>query len=182
MLTQKTQREGRREKEEWKEEEKGKKTHNTSSFKRRRRRRRRDPNKKRNSFCVWNLSFFSQNTFWWRTGKVRQRMQLCSDSVALVKLLWASAKICTFCVPKTGTPLKTFMAKFFFCWKVTCIYLQVPNQQRSLNKLPTELRRINFVNNHRVSKQFWAKRAKTCMRCVYVPTELQFCIPPLVVV
>ncbi len=54
-----------------------------------------------------------------------------------------------------------------------------PNQQRTLNKLLPELRRRNFANKHR--RSIGAKRAKTCMRCESIPTELPFCIPPLVV-
>ncbi len=38
-----------------------------------------------------------------------------------------------------------------------------------------------FVNKHRPSMQIGAKRAKTCMQCVHIPTELPFCMPPLVV-
>ena len=56
-----------------------------------------------------------------------------------------------------------------------------PNQQRTLNMLPSELRCRNFVNKHRLSIQVGAKRAKTCMQCVHIPTEPPFCIPPLVV-
>ncbi len=59
----------------------------------------------------------------------------------------------------------------------------LPNQQGTLNKLPTELQRRNFVNKHRLSIQIDAERAKTCMQCVYeyIPTKLPFCIPLLVV-
>ncbi len=53
----------------------------------------------------------------------------------------------------------------------------LPNQQRTLNKL----RCRNVVNKHRVSIQIGAKRAKTCMKCVYVSTEFPFCFAPLVV-
>ncbi len=56
-----------------------------------------------------------------------------------------------------------------------------PNQQHILNKLPTDLRCRNFVNNHRLSMQIGAKYAKTCMQRVQIPTELPFCIPSLVV-
>ena len=56
-----------------------------------------------------------------------------------------------------------------------------PNQQRNFNKLLTELRCKNFVNKHRLSIQIVTKRAKTCMQCVHIPTELPFCTPPLVV-
>ncbi len=52
----------------------------------------------------------------------------------------------------------------------------LPNQQRTLSKLPTELRCRNSVNKHRPSIQMGAKRAKTCVQCVHIPTEL-----PLVV-
>ncbi len=38
-----------------------------------------------------------------------------------------------------------------------------------------------FVNKHRLSLQIGAKRAKTCMQGVYVPTDLPFCMPQLVV-
>ncbi len=57
----------------------------------------------------------------------------------------------------------------------------MPNQQRTLNKLPTGLRCRNFVNKHRLSIQVGAKRAETCMQRVHIPTELPLCIPPLVV-
>ncbi len=56
-----------------------------------------------------------------------------------------------------------------------------PNQQHTLNKLPTEFRHRNFVNKHRLSIQISAKRAITCMQCVHIPTELPFCMPPLLV-
>ncbi len=46
-----------------------------------------------------------------------------------------------------------------------------PNQQRTLNKLPTELRCGNFVNKHRLSTQIGAKRAKTCVKFGHTPTE-----------
>ncbi len=48
-----------------------------------------------------------------------------------------------------------------------------PNQQRTLNKLPTELRRRNFVNKHRPSMQIGANHARTCMHCV-IYFELSF--------
>ncbi len=56
-----------------------------------------------------------------------------------------------------------------------------PNRQRTLDRLPAELLRRNFVNKHRLSMQVGGKRAKTCVQRVRVPTELQFCVPPLVV-
>ncbi len=59
--------------------------------------------------------------------------------------------------------------------------LPSPNQQRTLNKLPPELRCRDFFNKHRLSTQIGAKRAKTCVQCAHIPTELPFCIPPLVV-
>ena len=40
-----------------------------------------------------------------------------------------------------------------------------PNQQHTLNKLPTELRCRIFFNKHRLSVQIVAKRAKACMQC-----------------
>ena len=59
----------------------------------------------------------------------------------------------------------------------------LPNQQRTHNKLTTKLRCRNFVTQHRLSLQIGAKCAKTCMECVvqYIPTQLLFWIPPLVV-
>ena len=56
-----------------------------------------------------------------------------------------------------------------------------PNQQRTLNKLPSELRCRNFVSRHLLSIQIGTKRAKTCTQCVHILTELPFCTPPLVV-
>ena len=38
-----------------------------------------------------------------------------------------------------------------------------------------------FVNNHRLSVQIGARRAKTCMQRVHVPAELPLCMPPLLV-
>ncbi len=55
----------------------------------------------------------------------------------------------------------------------------LPSQQRTLNKLSTELQCRNFVSKHQLSIQNGAKCAKTCKQCVHIPTEL--CIPPLVV-
>ncbi len=57
----------------------------------------------------------------------------------------------------------------------------MPNQQRTVNKIPTELRCRNFVNKRRLSIQIGAKHAETYMQCVCIPTELPFCIPQLVV-
>ncbi len=56
-----------------------------------------------------------------------------------------------------------------------------PDQQRTLNKVPTELRCRNFVAKHPLGIQIGAKRAKTFIQCVCFPTEIPFCIPPLVV-
>ena len=55
------------------------------------------------------------------------------------------------------------------------------NQQCNLNKLLTELRCRNFVNKPRLSVQVGAKRAKTCMQCVYIRTEFPFCTAQLLV-
>ena len=53
--------------------------------------------------------------------------------------------------------------------------MTIPNQQRTLNKPPTELQCKNFFENkYRLSMQIGAKRAKTCMQCVPIPTELPF--------
>ena len=38
-----------------------------------------------------------------------------------------------------------------------------------------------FVYNHRLSMQTGAKHAKTCMERVRIPTELQFCVPSVMV-
>ncbi len=58
----------------------------------------------------------------------------------------------------------------------------IPNQQRTLNKLPPELRCRKFVNMHRLSMEIGTKRAKKpCMQRVRIPPELPFCIPLLVV-
>ena len=59
---------------------------------------------------------------------------------------------------------------------------RLPNQQRAFNKLPTELRCRNFVNKHPTEHTKSAPSVqKTCTRRVRVPTELPFCVPPLVV-
>ncbi len=65
--------------------------------------------------------------------------------------------------------------------KTWCTTTSAPNQQPTLNEVPAELRRRNFVNYYRLSMQIGAKRAKTCMHCVHVPTELPFCTPLLAV-
>ncbi len=54
------------------------------------------------------------------------------------------------------------------------LLLLLPNQQRTLNKLPTDLRRRNFVNNYRLTTQIDAKRTKTHAQHVRIPTELLF--------
>ena len=53
-------------------------------------------------------------------------------------------------------------------------HILLPNQQRTLHKLPTELRCRNFVRKHRLSVQIGAERAKTCTQRVHIPTELPF--------
>ena len=53
----------------------------------------------------------------------------------------------------------------------------LPNQQRTLNKLLTELRCRNFVTKHRAEHTNRRERCKkTCMQCVHIPTELAPCI------
>ncbi len=37
-----------------------------------------------------------------------------------------------------------------------------------------------FVTKHRLSIWIGAKRAKTFMQCVHIPTELPFCVSPIV--
>ncbi len=62
-----------------------------------------------------------------------------------------------------------------------CYHPSQPTQ-RTLNKLPPELRCRNFVNKHRLSIQIGAKRAKTRMQCVCITTvHTTLCIPRLVV-
>ncbi len=63
----------------------------------------------------------------------------------------------------------------------------LPNQQRTLNKLPTEFQcrlvpiEISLISTN-WAVQISAKRAKMCVQCVqYIPAELPFCTPPLVV-
>ena len=60
------------------------------------------------------------------------------------------------------------LSDFFF------VLAAQPNQQRTRNKLPTELRCRNFVNMCRLSIQVGAECAKTCVQCVRIPTELPF--------
>ena len=49
------------------------------------------------------------------------------------------------------------------------VALFLPNQQRTLNKLPTELQCRNFVSKHRLSMQIGAERMQeTCMQCVRI--------------
>ena len=57
-----------------------------------------------------------------------------------------------------------------------------PDQQRSLNKLLSELKcNFFFVRKHRLSTKIGTKCAKTCVQRACIPTELPFWIPPLVV-
>ena len=66
-------------------------------------------------------------------------------------------------------------------WRNRC-RLSVPNQQRTLNKLSSELRCRKFVNKHWLSIKIGAKMCKkTCVQRVCIPTELPFSMPPLVV-
>ncbi len=46
-------------------------------------------------------------------------------------------------------------------------------------RLSSDAKKI--VHEHRPSIQMGAKRAKTCVQRVHVPTELPFCVPPLLV-
>ena len=77
-------------------------------------------------------------------------------------------------------------ARLFFLGKGRKKYEEgkekIPNQQRTLNKLPPQLRCRNFVNKHRLSIRIGTKRAKNvhAMR-TYIPTELPFCLAPLMV-
>ncbi len=52
--------------------------------------------------------------------------------------------------------------------------LYLPDQQRTLSKLPTELRCRHFVNKHRLSTQIGARCAKTCMQYVCNIFQLSF--------
>ncbi len=95
----------------------------------------------------------------------------------------------------TQAPVEEEHFFFFFCLAVsfspcTCLLLQgrllvvppppphlvvPPNQQRTLNKLPTELRCRIFFTKHRLSMQIGAKRAKTCRQQVlYTTFQLSF--------
>ncbi len=57
-----------------------------------------------------------------------------------------------------------------------------PNQQRTLNRLPPELRCKNYVIKHRPSVQVGSQTCKDAyMQSVRIPTELPFCTPPLLV-
>ncbi len=66
----------------------------------------------------------------------------------------------------------------FFCQNGSYAFpFILPNQQRSLNKLPTELRCRNFGNKCHMSIQVGTRR----VHAVHILTELPFCVPPLVV-
>ena len=71
------------------------------------------------------------------------------------------------------------ISKTFFM--LSCFQSAIPNSARTLIKLSTELRWRNVASKHRLSMQIGAKGANTCVQRVYIPTELSFCIPPLVV-
>ncbi len=91
--------------------------------------------------------------------------------------------LASFLSPLPSPPPPTHPQNIHLCPELEILMrlCPFPNQQRTLNKVLSELRCRNFVNNHRLSIQISAKRAKMCMQCVHVPTELIFCIPPLVV-
>ncbi len=55
----------------------------------------------------------------------------------------------------------------------------IPNQQCTLNKFSTELQCRNFINAEHTNQCQMCK--KKCMQCVYITTELPFCMPPSVV-
>ncbi len=84
----------------------------------------------------------------------------------------------TFPLRRTQTRLSgkfwTEVFQYSFCNSFcTLELLHVPNQQRTLNELPTELRCQKFVNKHRLSsKKIGAKCVKTCMQCVYTVFQL----------
>ncbi len=57
-----------------------------------------------------------------------------------------------------------------------------PNHQRTLNDFRLSSDAEIVVNKHRLSAQIGAKCAEACLQCVpYIPTELPFCTPLLVV-
>ncbi len=55
-----------------------------------------------------------------------------------------------------------------------CVGVYVHPTNNALDKLPTELQCRNLVSKHRLSIQM-------CMPRVHIPTQLPFCIPPLLV-
>ncbi len=50
--------------------------------------------------------------------------------------------------------------------------MKLPNQQRTLHKLPPELRRTNFVTKHRLSMQIAAQTCKKRVPNVYTCSDL----------
>ncbi len=61
--------------------------------------------------------------------------------------------------------------------------LCLPNRQTLLINFRLSSDAEIFVDKHQLHLQIGAKRAEMCMHCVhtYIPTELPFCMPPLVV-
>ena len=59
----------------------------------------------------------------------------------------------------------------------------MPDQQRTLNKLPTDLRCRNFVGKHRLSTQnrCWTCKKKRARNVYVFRLSFHFCMPPLVV-
>ncbi len=138
-------------------------------------------------FCPIYLHTRVALTFFLSVGSGRtKKISLCVGGyfffffagVEKCVLFWEDS---TRCCPRVNTAvLNLFRTVTHFVTR-THQSIMRPNQQRSSNKLPTELRCRNFANKHRLSIQIGAKLAKRCMQCVHIPTELPVCMPPLVV-
>ncbi len=114
------------------------------------------------------------------SGVKKKRSKASLHSCNFQKLIWENEMSVKWMVSylRKGEPILTSLQSIFS----PLSFLPLPNQQRTLNKLPPELRCGNFllISTDRACKSA-PKRAKTCTQRVHIPTELPFCMPPSVV-
>ncbi len=68
-------------------------------------------------------------------------------------------------------PLSSYFSFYLRRLRQVTNPMGLPNQQRTLNKLLTELRYRNFVDNRRLSIKIGAKRAKTCVHALCIHSD-----------
>ena len=127
--------------------------------------------------CVGRSVFFLRD--WW--GRERERTHTQTRALRPTSL-WAFKKKKVVRYSRTLISYLNFETVNFF--STVNLLPKLPksptNDALSINFWPSSDAEI-FVGKHRLGMRTGAKRAKTCVQRVRIPTELPFCIPPLVV-